>query len=366
MSKRVLIVKFWALGDILMATPLIRAIKAEYPDAYIAWLADDRYSDILDGNPLLDEVIPFDSGTWRRHFRYGNVPAYLRMSLGMRRALQDRKFDVVINLTAEKWWAMWFNVAPVRIGLFPRANPGKEGRLYTTAIPRTREPWLHNTEHYLLPADALGIPGPHEKRMLVAVRDADRESARAFLKASPVYRPHLPLLLLHPGTSQETKCWPTGHFAALADRLVDRFNVVVTGSPGERTLAGQIREAAKAPDRILIAAGELPDMRQTAALVEMAAAVVTGDTSVLHMASALDTPLVGVYGSTRPRDNAPLFGRHELLFDDDLTCSPCYKSHCPLAGKAHLACLTRIAPEQVLAALEKVLPSSVEAVENVK
>jgi len=356
-KPRILIVKFWALGDILMATPLIRALRTAYPSAFISWLADDRYSDILDGNPLLDEVIPFDSGSWRRYFRYANIPAYLRMSLGLQKQLKDRRFDVVINLTAEKWWAMWFNVAPVRIGLFPRAKPGFEGTLYTKAIPRTKEPWLHNTEHYLLPAEALGIPGPYEKQMVVAVRERDRASVDDFLLKSPVYRPELPILILHPGTSQATKCWPVERFGALADLVSDRYNVVVTGSSGERSLADGIVGAAAHSEKLLVAAGALPDIRQTAALIQKAKAVITGDTSVLHISSALGTPLVGVYGSTRPRDNAPMFGNSELVFVEDLPCAPCYQSHCSLSGDKHLACLTGISAHRVLEALERLLGS---------
>ena len=352
-NPRILIVKFWALGDILMATPLLRAIRSKYPGAYIAWLADNRYSDILDGNPLLDETIPFDSGQWRRYFRYANIPGYLKMTRELQRELKRRRFDVVINLTAEKWWSIWFNIAPIRIGLFPRANPGLIGRVYTKAIPRSQDPWLHNSEHYLLPAEALGIEGPHSTQMSVAVRDADREAVDRFLTSSPIFQANQPLLVLHPGTSQETKCWPPERFAAVADKLTGRYNVVVTGSPGERHLAEAIRASSTTPERILVATGSLADMRQTAALVERADAVVTGDTSVLHMASALDTPLVGVYGSTRPKDNAPLFGNNELLFVEELPCAPCYKSHCPLSGAAHLACLTGITADQVIAALQR-------------
>ena len=87
----------------------------------------------------------------------------------MRRDLRRRRFDIVINLTAEKWWSVWFNVAPVRVGLFPRAEPGRMGRLYTHAIPRADQTLVHNTRHYLRPAEALGIPGPYDERLVMGV-----------------------------------------------------------------------------------------------------------------------------------------------------------------------------------------------------
>ncbi|MGO8670758.1 MAG: glycosyltransferase family 9 protein [Capsulimonadaceae bacterium] len=349
---RILIVKFWAIGDILMATPLLQALKRGFPGCHTAWLVDSRYTAILDGNPLLDEAIPFDSAAWRRHFRYGRLPEYLRMSVGTHRALRGRRFDAVINLTAEKWWAAWFQVAPVRIGLFPRPRPGMMGRLYTHAIPRMREPWLHNTEHYLLPAAVLGVPGPYDRRMSVPERTEDDSTVDNFLRSHKAWRTGLPLILLHPGTSQATKCWPADYFSALVDRIGDRHNVVVTGSESEAALANRVASGL-GPNTppIVVAAGALPDLRHAVSLVRRSVGVVTGDTSILHIASALDIPLVGLYGSTRPGDNIPLLGPSRLLFDDTVSCAPCYKAACPLRGDARLLCQRSITPARVYDAL---------------
>lgn len=354
--KRILIIKFWALGDILMATPLLTALKKQWPECRISWLADTQYADILRGNPLVDEVIAFDSGEWRREFRYGRFLSYWRISRRLQQSLYSRKFDCVLNLTAEKWWSIWFNAAPVRIGLFPRPSPGLMGRLYTTAIPRPVEGVKHNSEHYLRPAEALEIAGPHDMHLVMGVLPEDQRAAQEFLQSQPNYHPDKPIILLHPGTSQASKCWLPEHFASLAVMLQSRFNVVVTGSLKEQVLADAIAhampEASEAP---IIAAGQLKTLQQTAAMVQNAASVVTGDTSILHIASALGTPLIGIYGSTRPGDNAPLFGPQTLLFDDAVPCAPCYKSHCPLAGKDYLRCQRAVTPKQVFEAIQALL-----------
>jgi heptosyltransferase-1 len=347
-GPRILIVKMWALGDILMATPLLSALKRQYPCCVVSWLVDREYAAVLRDNPLIDDLIPFESGKWRKLFRYGNLPAYLKMSLELRKSLLDRRFDLVINLTAEKWWSVWFGVAPKRIGLFPRQRPGLMGRVYTEAIPRFREPWLHNTRHYLLPAKALGIPEPYDERMVVGVCERRLETVREFLSGRPEFRPDRPTIVMHPGTSQASKCWFPDNYARLADSLRD-FNIAITGSPGERDLAEGI--AAQCDRPVVVAAGELPELVDTIALVSEAAAVVTGDTSVLHIASALDVPLVGIYGSTRPRDNAPLFGRSVLLHDDSVACAPCYKAHCPLPNDRNMACMRGVSVDTVLRAL---------------
>ncbi|MEO7714984.1 MAG: glycosyltransferase family 9 protein [Capsulimonas sp.] len=352
--KRILITKMWALGDILMATPILRALRREYPGCHITWLVERQYAELLQGTPFIDEVIAFDSASWRRYYRYGQIIPYLKVSTQLRRRLNAAKYDISINLTAEKWWSLWFNAAPIRIGLFPRRREGLIGRVYTKTIPRTGDPWLHNTEHYLLAAAALGISAPFEKQMVVGITPEDHKSADDFLSASDGYDPSKPVLLLHPGTSQDSKCWPAAHFAKVADAMADRFNIVVTGSPGERALAQSVADSAKVAHP-LVAAGALPNVRQTAALVDRAAVVVTGDTSILHIASALDTPMIGIYGSTRPKDNAPLFGRNVLLYDDTVPCSPCYKSSCPLKGEDFMRCMTQISPAKVLECVENAL-----------
>jgi heptosyltransferase-1 len=351
---RILIVKMWAIGDILMATPLLRALHRQYPGCSITWLADKRYASILDGNPMIDDVIAFDSPLWRKYFRYGQVGKYLKMSMDMRRDLRRRKFDVVINLTAEKWWAAWFQAAPVSIGLFPRPEPGYMGRLYTKAIRRSLDVWLHNSEHYILPAPALGIPGPYDRQMSVPLRREDAEYVAAFLEAQPGYRADRPLVVLHPGTSQASKCWPAEHFAVLIDRIGGDYTVAITGSPDEKGLVQDIIDRlSPATPRPVVAAGALPDLRQTLALVKRASAVVTGDTSVLHMASAVETPLIGIYGSTRPGDNAPFFGEHTYLYNEQVECSPCGHADCPLKGADFMKCMRTVTPDRAYAQLVK-------------
>lgn len=354
-SPRILIVKMWAIGDILMATPLLRALRRQYPGCHITWFVDKRYAAILDGNPLIDDVIAFDNRLWQRRFRYGQIMPYLQMTLSMRRDLLRRKFDAVINLTAEKWWSIWFQVAPVRIGLFPRPMPGYMGRLYTKAIKRSVDVWLHNSEHYILPAPALGIPGPYDRRMSVACRAEDDAAVDRFLTSQPSYRAGLPLVVLHPGTSQASKCWPVEYFAALIEKIGGDFNIVITGSPDEVPMAKAIVDASA--DRPIVAAGALPDLRQTVALVKRASVVVTGDTSVLHIASAVETPVVGVYGSTRPGDNAPFFGEHAYVYEE-IDCSPCGHANCPLSGADHMKCMHAVAPEMVYSAVRQYLQST--------
>lgn len=355
--KRILIIKFWALGDVLMATPLLSALKRQWPDCRITWLVDIENADILHGNPCLDEIIAFDAGSWRRDWRRARLVSYFQKSFALRRALRQRGFDIVINLNAEKWWAAWMLIAPARIGLFPGEANTLLARLYTVSLPRARS--MHNTRRSLQAAQALQISPPYDERMTLAVDPDARRAALSFLDNSPGYDPAKPLIVLHPGTSQESKCWPASHYASLAARLALRFNVALTGSPKESALTRQIVSLMPPGASPLIdSAGHLTRLPQTIALVAQAQAVVTGDTSVLHIASALQVPLVGIYGSTRPGDNAPLFGPHVLLYDDAVPCAPCYRARCPLPRPDFMRCQHAVTPAQALQALDDLLSRS--------
>ena len=349
--KRVLIVKLWALGDLLMATPLVTALRAQYPDVEITWMGDLLNADLLDGQPGIDEMLCINSGFWRRYLRKGRLTAWAKEARYWQRTLSEKNFDAVINCHAELWWTRILCQAPVQVGLFNAEQPSMLRRLYTHPI--AKPPTLHNTDFYLEAAAALGLRGPFSRRMAYTVLPDAQSEAAAFLAASPGYDPQHPMIVLHPGTSQEPKSWLPEYFAAVAVALSPRFNIVLTGSAKEAALAEKI--CALLPPGTpppIVAAGRFPAPGVLAALIGQAAALVTGDTLALHLASALETPLVGIYGGSRPTNNAPLFGPQALLYDDAVPCAPCYKVSCPLRGVDHLRCQRAVTPAQVLAALD--------------
>ena len=351
--KRVLIIKLWALGDLLMATPLVTALQSQYSDIQITWLADNLNAELLEKQPGID-VVRIDSGSWRRKLRKGRVFAWLKEAGYWRRELSGRRFDAVINCHPDLWWTRILCAAPVQVGLFHAPKPSILSRLYTHPLPKPEN--VHNTDYYLEGVQALGLTGPFDRHMRYAVLPDARAEVAAFLSDAGEYDPNLPLIVLHSGTSQEPKSWLPENFAAVAVDLTPRFNVVLTGSPKERMLAEKICALLPLGTRPpLIAAGNLSGTGSFAALIKQAAAVVTGDTLALHLASALETPFVGIYGGSRPGDNLPLFGRQILLYDDTVPCAPCYKGQCPLRGADHLRCQRAVTPAEVLGALEKLM-----------
>jgi len=359
--KRVLIVKMFALGDILMATVLLTNLRARFPGIKITWLVDAAHAGLLQANPLIDELIAFDSGRWRRLFRNGKFFPWLAEGLALNNQLRLQQLDAVINCHPDKWWTRFFCPAPVRVGLFRTARLPWTRRLYTHPCPKPTH--FHSSDRYFKGLEALGLSGEFDRHMSLFVAERDQEWAQKFLCAQSGFRPGLPIIILHPGTSRANKCWPTESFAAVAAALAPASNVVITGSPSEEPLARAIIAAlcenrSEAVPKPLVAIGCLDGLGATAALVQQASAVVTGDTVMLHMASALETPLVGIFGSTRPGENLPLYGPQALLYDDSVACAPCYKGHCPLKGSQYLQCQRAVTPKQVLSALTQLSAES--------
>ena len=189
--KRVLIIKLWALGDLLMATPLVPALQAQFPGVEVSWLADLLNADLLEGQPGID-VVRIDSGFWRRRLRKGQVSGWLQEARFWQRTLKGKYFDVVINCHADLWWTRILCQAPVRVGLFHTEKPSILRRFYTHAVAKTAG---HNTDYYLEGVKALGLRGPLDRHMKYEVLPGAAAEAAAFLAASDRYDPSLPLVV---------------------------------------------------------------------------------------------------------------------------------------------------------------------------
>lgn len=352
--RRILIVKLWALGDIVMTLPLADALKRLIPDCHISWLVEAGHAAILEGHPAVDEVIPFDSGAWRRDLKKGRLGAYLRTALGLRRRMTRERFDAAVNLTPEKSWTRFFSIARKTVALYPHPASGFIARTYTTTIARPRADETHNSDFALLALIALNLPHLVGAMMLPV---ADERDAAVRRRLADVNVRNKPVVVVHPGTSQETKCWPAEQFSLLIDALTPDAQVVITGSPSEAGLGKNIVDGLRAPTDAPINAIGSANILDTVAWINNAAVVVTGDTVALHIASALSRPIVAIYGGTRPGRNAARSVPAIAVFNDAVLCAPCYAATCRLPEPERLKCLTSINVERVLGSVRALLTS---------
>ena len=332
---RILLVKLSSFGDVLHALPFLEALRAAYPDARITWLVEAAYAPLLTGHPALDEV--WVAPRLRPgEFLSGPNPARLRTLL---KQLRAQPIDLVVDVQGLLKSAIWVALAksPRKVG-YDRTRELSYLAL-TERVPPF-DPEAHAVRRYLNLAHYLGAPPapPRFRLNLDAAVDIS-----ALLPAAD----DRPLVVLHPGARWATKLWPAESWARLAAHLHGRgLQVAITGSAADQELVASIIELTQTP--IINLAGRT-SLAELAGVLRRARLAVTTDTGAMHLAAALGTPLVALFGPTAPWRTGP-FGEGHQVVRQDLACSPCFQRRCPAPR-----CLSDLTPDLVAAACEKIL-----------
>ncbi len=311
-ADRILIVRLSALGDVVMASGLIPALREIAPQAHIGWLVESAAAPLLRHNPRLDEVIVLPRGEWQALWRARRPVALLRSVLAFRRALRARRFDVAIDAQGLLKSALcaWWSGAGRRVSLIGRE--GSRWLMTEQFVPKLDPLKLIATEYRAL-ARRLGATGAY--RMDLAVGEAPRATAAIALADAGV---HGPYAVLCPYTTRPQKHWFNERWAALAERLVaDGVTPVLLGGPSDAALAPAI--ADRAPGLINLV-GRLK-LDETVAVIAGSALLIGVDTGLTHMGSALNVPTVALFGSTRPYLDAR--APQTIVLYEALHCSPC-------------------------------------------
>ncbi len=362
--QRILIVKFGALGDILMATPLLTALRSFCPDAHLTWLADTKNTQAIDANPYLDEAMLWDSAHWslmrstrprnwiKNRFGFRRLAGQLRLN----RALRGR-FDTFISFHPEQDLMRSAAAPPASIGVFqsPRQATRDYAPRYTKAYMSRYADNLpvdfpvHQTDTYLLPLDALGLPPATDKRLVIGYTAEDAASADRLLRERGIGPG---FVVLAPKTTWQSKCWPEGYWAALGNALASR-QIVLIGSASESEALERVAAAMQTPPVLLPG---LLGFRALAALLARAAICISSDSGPMHLAAAVGTAVVSLFGPTPAARYAPLAGDVRVLLHP-VSCSPCMEQVCPNPPETQMACLRLLPVPEVLAAVLSALAS---------
>lgn len=356
-SHRVLIVRVGAHGDILMGTPLLAGLRDAWPDAHLTWAASPHEADAIRANPLIDDLLLWDGAYWKRMLRKMQFPLWLARSLAFRRALHRQRFDVLISLEPEHWPLLARLVgAPLRIGVFDtfrewsgETRTSRHAKLYTHAFTHRDLP-IHRTDQFLLPLNALGFPNPDPKAMTMGFTAQDDTTTAEFLRENGV-GPSVPFVIIAPVTNWPSRCWPAERYAELADTLHDLGRIVVLiGGPrdADKKATAKITALMRRPP--VLAVGGLFSFREMAALIARAEVLLSGDSGPMHVAAAVGTPYVALFGPTSVAARAPLAGRGVTLMRP-VPCGPCEQEHCPNQAEDFMRCLHLLSVPEVLEAV---------------
>ncbi len=332
--RNILIIKLRYIGDVLLTTPTLRAIKVAQPEVRITMMVNRGTEDVLCGNPDMDEIMVLDKGS---------LAAQGRLIAEIRR----RRFDTVIDLTDgdRSAFLSWISGAPVRIGFNDEHR--WRGRCYTQVVqslPGVR----HRIERDMEVLKLLNIePGSKVPQLRLTVEDEN--SADQLLEQFGIQRSQS-IVVLQPGARYWFKAWPPERFAELADRLAFEHGcqVLIGGTQQEINLAQQICQKAKSSPAIM--AGRTT-IRQFAAITKRSALFVGSDSGAMHIASAVGTPVVALFGPSNPHEWGPRGGPADVIYMG-LDCRFCFH---PTCGRGEGNCMRLITIDQVYASAKRML-----------
>ena len=335
---KILILKPSSLGDVVQALPVLRLLRKHFPGCEVHWFLERSLLPLLDGDPDLAFVVPFERQRWGLPRHWGELGAAIR-------SLRAERFDLVIDLQSlgRTGAIAWLANSAFTIGL-DDSREGARG-FYDVAVPR-RSSDTHAVDWYLDVLRELDVP-VHDDFDWLPRRDRAAEAVQR--KWQPG---NARWIALQAGARWENKRWPASHFAELTRRLSAEFpdaRFAVLGGGADRELGRAITQAA--PDRCvdLTGATTLPEMIEWIRLCEV---IVTNDTGPMHVAAALRKPVVAMLGPTNPRRTGP-YGQLQRVTQLSLPCVPCMKSECRY--EKPLECMRAIGPEMIFQRVREVL-----------
>ena len=309
--KKILIVLHGSIGDVTRALPLASLLRKGYPEAFLAWSVEPASYPLLQGNPAIDRILLFDRSAWRQSFR-----RFLA-------EVRAQGFDLVLDLQRhlKSGIVSWSSGAARRIG-FHRADSKEGNWLFNNLSIDRFGDRIPKLQHYLKFAEYLGLPtAPLEWSFSLSANEV-----RAVELILGRIRPAFAVLFV--GARWKSKLWFAEQIAACADTLSAEFSldVVLLGSKDDQELAQSASALTKNQVANLVVKTSL---REAIGIIQRAKLAVGPDTGLMHIAAAVGTPVISLWGATDPDRTGP-YGFADLVIRGHAPCVPCYKRQCAI------------------------------------
>jgi heptosyltransferase-1 len=332
---KILILKPSSLGDVIHALPVLRLLKLRFPKSEIYWWLDAGLVPLLENDPDVTGIIPFQRRRWAAPHRWPEITASVQ-------TMRRHHFDWAIDLQglARSSIFAWLANAGLTVGLDNLREGSREGAhaLYDLTPPRAPA-GMHAVDRYLAVLPLLQVPVYSN---FVWLPPRPEIAALVEQKWQPSRARWVALL---PGGRWDNKRWPVQYFVEwvkLAQQSMD-VNFVILGSKDEHALGETI--AAASPDRCLNLAGQT-SLLEMIEWLRLSQITITNDTGPMHVAAALRKPVVALFGPTNPASTGPYGQLNNVLQNATLPCVPCMRAKC--LYHEPLACLHSITPSMVL------------------
>jgi len=348
MNNRILIIQPSRIGDVIFSLPALVNLRKLYPKAHIAWLIDDRCKDLLNDNPYLDEVIVFP-------FKRLNLFTGIIQILKLRKKLRSMNFDLSIDLHGlfKSAVIVWLANAKQKIGSSNSYGMKELSWLFSKEIKSHLAQTLHTIDRHLEVVKYLAqnmdpkILPYLKKEFPLSCKPVEEEYISALLKSKNIKSNYI---ILFPGGGWRSRRWFPERFAEIADRLIIQYDVdiiFIGGKPGgssEHGITKQIISSMKEKAHDL--SGQITIM-QLIALIKKANMFIGNEAGPMHIACALETPVIAIIGPTNPFRTGP-FGNKFILIRKEVNCGPCRNRNC-----ANLKCMKPITVDDVLNGVSK-------------
>lgn len=356
--RKFLLINPFGIGDVLFTTPVVKAIKENYPESFLGYWCNVRVAEILKNNPRIDKIFPLSRGDIKKisdeSFFRGFVSGF-KLYLGLRR----EKFDIALDYSLDQRYGLVSKIAGInkRIGY----NYKNRGRFLTDRLELSGYTQKHVVDYYLDLLKIFQIKPVHPALELF-VSDNNKRQARHLLKSEGIEDSDLLVGICSGGGASwgkdsQRKHWPAVNFAQLADKLISAYGakVILLGDESERPVALAIKGYMNHPVIDLTGRTSLENL---AALISQLHLLLTNDAGPLHMAVALDRKTVSFFGPVDARVYGPYAQdktRHIVLQSHDLDCRPCYQNFRLAECSHNRECLEKITIQEAFRAASNLL-----------
>ncbi len=336
----ILVIKPSSLGDVIHALPCIKALKDSFPDSRIDWVISSSLKGLLEGNPLIDNLILLNKDSWKN---IKKLPATLSEISSLRKTLKSKRYDIVIDLQGllRSGLIAFTSPSTTKVG-FADAREGSSF-FYNKKVAVSNN--LHAVDKCLEVAKSIGA-NVNKAVFPLHIDPSSKNSIKELLGSTVEY------IVIAPSARWNSKIWPAEKFASLISKIT--IPCVIAGSEGDSSIANIIIESVSEESRgnIINLCGKT-NLKELAALIAGAKAVVSNDSGPMHIAAALDIPAIAIFGPTDPVKTGPYGWQTNdnlSVINADLPCRPCRKRNCD-----DLICMKIINAATVLKKLKEYL-----------
>jgi heptosyltransferase-2 len=344
--ERILLLRLSAIGDVVLTSPLIRALRQRFPNARIDFVIKESFAELMAHNPRLDSVYRFDPAS--------GVPGLVQLGQQLRR----QRYDVVLDLHRN-----FRTIILTRLCAAPRSGHYHKHVLRRWLFVKFKAATVQRippvAQRYLQAAAFLNLPNDGANPELFWSAAHEAEALRALLQAG--WKKERALLCLAPGAGYFTKRWPIEYFSEVARELAGshkNFALAILGGEQDCELGRYLREHSRA--EILDLTGKC-SLLASAAIIKRSRLVLANDSGLMHIAEAVGTPVLALFGSTtRELGFFPQRATSRVLEQLNLDCRPCSHLGYHACPARHFRCMKEITPQRVLDEIDTALLARAE------